>query len=461
MRARLLAWAKGLGPSDWALAVGLVALVVVGALLAGGAREVSIGVGRVAVPFLALIAISMMLQAIQALGLNVVVGWTGLLDLGYASFVAIGAFVVSLGLVLTVQEETDYPALPVSKVVLTPAQRALGPGPAAGPVIVRARFDGKFDIVDGAPAVLEAQRDKRPTVVARHVDGITLPVGNKVAHGVRPFQFPGGFFVLLLLAGCVSAVAGLIRGFPTLRLTGDYYAIVTLGFAEIVWLVAANEDWLTGGAFGIKLAQEYRPVLFGAELYNDTWQYYAICLVVLLLVVFACLRLQRSRVGRSWAAIKADETAARASGIDVDRAKMLAFAASGFIGGLAGGLFTIKLGTVPARFFDIWLSILAVASLVLGGMGSVRGALAGAALLTGLGELLRVASDAAVMSKVRLAPLPPEARFLVYGAILVILMRFRPQGLLPPRAEGPPPTPEQLEALRAETSPLFTLGAPK
>jgi branched-chain amino acid transport system permease protein len=452
---------KRLGASDWALVAGFALMALVGLLQGLGVREVPIGVGTLSVPFLALIGITIMLQAILALGLNVVVGWTGLLDLGYASFVSIGAFVVSLGLVLTVQQETSYPELPLTKIVLTQAQRTLTPA-AGGEVVVRQRFDQRFDVVEGAPAVLAALAPGSTvkTIAARHEGGFSLPVGDRVAHGALPFHFPGGYFVLLLLAGCVAAVAGVVRGFPTLRLTGDYYAIVTLGFAEIVWLITANEDWLTGGAFGIKLAQQYRPVLFGVELYNDTWQYYAITFAALLLTIAACLRLQRSRVGRAWAAIKADETAARASGIDVDRAKMLAFAASGFIGGVGGGLFAIKLGTVPARFFDIWLSILVVASVVLGGMGSVRGALAGSALLMGLGELLRVASDASVMSKVRLAPLPPEARFLVYGAILVILMRFRPQGLLPPRAEGPPPTKEQLDALRAGTSPLFTMGGP-
>jgi branched-chain amino acid transport system permease protein len=423
---------------------------------AAGVRRLSLGFTGFDVPFLAAIALSVMLYAVFAVGLNVVVGWTGLLDLGYASFVAIGAFVASLGMVLTLQTPTPYPALPVSKIVLTPEQRQLAPAPG-GEVVVRERFDLRYDVVEGAPAVLAALEAKERTIAARHEGGLSLPVGDKVAHGTQPFRFPGGYLVLLVLAGLVSAGAGLVRGFPTLRLTGDYYAIVTLGFAEIVWLVTLNEEWLTGGAFGIKLAEQFRPHLLGASLYGDTWQYYLVVLGVLLLTVLAARRLQASRLGRTWAAIKADETAARASGIDVDRAKMLAFAVSGFIGGVGGGLFAIKLGTVTAKQFDIWLSIQVVCCLVLGGMGSLRGVLAGAGLLIGLGEVLRVASDTSVMQKVHLPSLPPEARFLVYGAILVLLMRFRPQGLLPPRPEGPPPSPDELAAMRAATPALFAL----
>ncbi|MCO5165897.1 MAG: hypothetical protein M9894_05960 [Planctomycetes bacterium] len=133
---------------------------------------------------------------------------------------------------------------------------------------------------------------------------------------------------------------------------------------------------------------------------------------------------------------------------------MLAFAVSGFIGGVGGGLFAIKLGTVTAKQFDIWMSILVVCCLVLGGMGSIRGAIAGAAMLMGLGELLRLASDEGAVGRLAI---PPEARFLVYGLILVLLMRFRPQGLLPPREEGPPPSTEELAALRTAASPLYAL----
>lgn len=440
--------------TDWVLAAAVLLVVLIGVMQAAGVQALGLGFTTVRVPFLAAIALTILLQAIFALGLNVVVGWTGLLDLGYASFVAVGAIVVSLGLVLTIQTPTEYPDMAVNKLVLTAAQRALPPAPG-GEVIVRERPDLRFDVVEGAPAVLAALEGGQKAIPARHVGGPTLPVGQATARGTQVFSFPGGYFVLLVLAGLCSAVMALVRGFPTLRLTGDYYAIVTLGFAEIVWLITLNEEWLTGGAFGIKLASQYRPSVLGAPLYADTWQYYLVVCVVLALMVVAARRLHASRVGRAWAAIKADETAARASGIDVDRAKMLAFAVSGFIGGVGGGLFAIKLGTVTAKQFDVWMSILVVCCLVLGGMGSIRGAVVGAAILMGMGELLRVASDESVVGRLAI---PPEARFLVYGLILVLLMRFRPQGLLPPREEAPPPPPDELERLRSASSPLFSLG---
>ncbi|MBX3471941.1 MAG: branched-chain amino acid ABC transporter permease [Planctomycetes bacterium] len=451
--SRLREWVKAFGPADWLLVAGGALVVLIGLLQALGVKALGLGFADVRVPFVAAIALTILLQAIFALGLNVVIGWTGLLDLGYASFIAVGAIVVSLGLVLTKQTPTPYPDMPVRQLVLTQAQRALEPAPG-GEVVVRERPDLRFDVVQGAPAVLAALEAGDRTIAARHVGGLTLPVGQATARGEQVFGFPGGYFVLLVLAGAASAVMGLVRGFPTLRLTGDYYAIVTLGFAEIVWLITLNEEWLTGGAFGIKLAGQYRPTVLGAPLYSDTWQYYFIVCAALALVVVAARRLHASRVGRAWAAIKADETAARASGIDVDRAKMLAFAVSGFIGGVGGGLFAIKLGTVTAKQFDIWMSILVVCCLVLGGMGSIRGAVVGAAMLMGLGELLRLASDEGAVGRLAI---PPEARFLVYGLILVLLMRFRPQGLLPPREEGPPPAPDELAAMRAAASPLYAL----
>ncbi|MCW8138863.1 MAG: branched-chain amino acid ABC transporter permease [Planctomycetota bacterium] len=451
--SRLREWVKAFGPADWLLVAGGALVVVIGLLQALGVKALGLGFADVRVPFVAAIALTILLQAIFALGLNVVIGWTGLLDLGYASFIAVGAIVVSLGLVLTKQTPTPYPDMPVRQLVLTQAQRALDPAPGAE-VVVRERPDLRFDVVQGAPAVLAALEAGDKTIAARHQGGLTLPVGQATARGEQVFGFPGGYFLLLVLAGLASAVMGLVRGFPTLRLTGDYYAIVTLGFAEIVWLITLNEEWLTGGAFGIKLAGQYRPTVLGAPLYSDTWQYYFIVVAALALVVVAARRLHASRVGRAWAAIKADETAARASGIDVDRAKMLAFAVSGFIGGVGGGLFAIKLGTVTAKQFDIWMSILVVCCLVLGGMGSIRGAVVGAAMLMGLGELLRLASDEGAVGRLAI---PPEARFLVYGLILVLLMRFRPQGLLPPREEGPPPAPDELAAMRAAASPLYAL----
>lgn len=442
--------------NDWAwLGAFVVVLVLCGPAPWNGGGD----------PFVVNVALTVMIFMILALGLNVVIGYTGLLDLGYASFMAIGAFTVSLGLVLTNQPEEHFRgdhALRASQLVVQ------SDAEDGGEVVVRRRPEAdRFDVLTGAEIVRAAKEQGRDTPVeARHVSGLALPVGQLTARGSHPFHFPGGFFLLLLAAGLACAVAGLVRGFPTLKLTGDYYAIVTLGFAEIVWLVTLNEEWLTGGAFGIKLTQEFRPEIFGDRLYEGTWQFYYITLACVALAALVTYRLQYSRLGRSWAAIKADETAALASGIDVDKAKMLAFAASGFIGGVGGALWALKVGTVTAKEFDIWKSILVVSCLVLGGMGTIRGALLGAAVLSGLGELLRLLSDPSWVAghlpvsneTAQSLTLPAEARFLVYGLILVLLMRFRPQGLLPPRAGGDAPDEAEQARLRQAPSSLFTLG---
>lgn len=429
---------------DWTWAAGIgLALLLVGVL-----RPSSYAVS---------VAVSVMVYMILAVGLNVVLGFTGLLDLGYAAFVAVGAFTLALGLVLTDQPERPFDALPLSQVRLDAEQMRLPPQPGL-PVVVRERPDLAFDVLSGAESVLAARAAGEKTIAARHVTGWTVPVGQRTARGTHPLHFPGSFFLLVLAAGLVCAVAALLRGYPTLRLVGDYYAIVTLGFAEIVGLLCRNWEWLTGGAFGIKLSRDTLPSVLWADpyLYDETPQYYFILLAALGLTVLLVGNLQRSRIGRTWAAIKADETAAMSSGIDVARAKMTAFAVSGFVGGVGGALYAIKLSTVKFDAFDIWLSIQVVCCVVLGGMGTVRGALVGAAIVAGLGELLRYLSDSAVMGD---WSLPIAARNLVYGLILVLLMRFRPQGLLPPCAAGAPPDQAGLAELRARPAALFHLKA--
>lgn len=440
------AWLAGFEARDWAWVAALLVVVALGLVQSAGLAHT--GPLRF---FINSIVLTVLLGAIFAVGLTVVVGFTGLLDLGYVAFVAIGAYVVAIGLMLTVQTPTEYSgptALRLSDLVLTEEQRRLEPRDGLA-VVVAERSNYKFDVVEGAAAVLAAQGRGERTIAARHQGGLALGVGTRAAHGTPALSFPGAFPLLLLLGGLAGAGMGLVRGFPTLRLTGDYYAIVTLGFAEIVSLVLKNEVWLTGGPSGIKPPPAFKPQLLGADLYNDTGRFYFLVVLALLAALVAVRRLQHSRLGRSWAAIKADETAARASGIDVDRAKMLAFAVSGFIGGVAGGLFTVKIeNVVTPDTFKMDLSIIAVCSVVLGGIGSLRGAVLGAAILWGLSEALRFVTV-----------IPQDARFLVYGLILVVLMRFRPQGLLPPRVGGSPPDEAALAELRQTATPLFHLGA--
>ena len=333
---------------------------------------------------------------ILALGLNIVVGMTGLLDLGYAMFLSTGAVVCALCLVLT----------------HAPADAATG----------------------------EAAR-------------YMLPVGTTdVSEGSHPFHFPGGLFVILFLAGSVCALLGVLRGIPTLKLTGDYYAIVTLGLAEILFLFYLNTESLTGGAFGIKLLLSDRPEMFGEKLYWDTPFFYYFTFFLLVLTIATMLRLQNSRLGRAWAAIKLDETAARSSGVNVSKYKLIAFAISGFVGGIGGALMTIWMGLAAVKDLDVWQSILILCCVVLGGMGSIPGTLLGTFILISLGEVLR---EPLPLIELRV---PNEARFLIYGLILVFLMRFRPQGLLPLVREGRSPKEDEVKQIARISTPLFTLS---
>jgi branched-chain amino acid transport system permease protein len=322
-----------------------------------------------------------------ALGLNVVVGYTGLLDLGYVSFMAVGAVFAALCLVMTKDPETGRLVFPV----------------------------GTTDLVQGD----------------------------------HPLIFPGSYFLIMLGAGLVCAIIGVLRGIPTLRLSGDYYAIVTLGIAEIIFLVLFNEEWLTGGAFGIKLTRHARPELFGELLYWDTPQFYFLVFLVLALTVVLMYRMQYSRLGRGWAAIRLDETAARACGVNIARYKLTAFAVSGFFGGVGGALYALWQGTVAIRTLEVWQSILVLCCIVLGGMGSVRGVMLGTAILVTINEVSRY--------KIGGIRLPNEARFLVYGMLIILLMRFRPQGLIPLKPRKVEVDEEDLAAVRKESSPLFGL----
>lgn len=308
-----------------------------------------------------------MLYALVALGLNVVTGYTGLLDLGIVAFAAIGAYTATI----------------------------------------------LYD---------------------------------------RPWmQFPFSFVLVLVVGGLHATLWGLIRGAPTLRLTGDYFAIVTFAFAEIVRIFIRNEAWLTGGGNGYK---NFPPInLWGGTLENGayagvlktsgfwrfnhdaiwhggTWQFYYLVLGILLLAVAWVRRLEESRLGRAWFAIKADETSAMMSGVSLATYKMYAFAISAFLAGVGGALIAFRTNTVSTNLFDFWFSIVVLACIVLGGMGSIPGVLLGTFLVIGLGELLR---EEVIVGSLRLK-VDDRARFVFFGMLLVVMMIFRPQGLVPRRA---------------------------
>ena len=288
-----------------------------------------------------------------ALGLNIVVGFAGLLDLGYAAFFAIGSYAYAF---------------------------------AASPLY-----------------------------------GLHLP-----------------FWPMLLIAAIIAGVFGLLLGAPTLRLRGDYLAIVTLGFGEIVPTVFLNLPKYTGGTNGIVGIDQ--PVLLGYQFGFNPVPYYYTLLVLILLSVIAILRLRDSRLGRAWLAIREDEIAAASMGINLTVTKLLAFSFGAFFSGFGGALYVAKLGIVSPDQFNFTVSFTVLAMVVLGGMGNVLGVIAGAGILYEFQSLfladltqwthsLGHAWNISVLTVVDFV----NFKFLLYGMGLVLLMLLRPEGLFPER----------------------------
>jgi branched-chain amino acid transport system permease protein len=329
-----------------------------------GARPTSYGLLLVAAIFLPLglapatqgaLFLDVGIYALLGLGLNVVVGYAGLLDLGYIAFYAIGAYTTAYFTSSIVNGKPNYP----------------------------------------------------------------LPV-----HG--PFLL-NPFFVFPI-AVAIASIAGIVLGGPTLRLRGDYLAIVTLGFGEIVQIVARNSDGVTNGsrgAFGVP----HLSIHLGG--FNYTWgasalPYYYLLLGILVAVMIAFSQLERSRIGRGLAAIREDEVAAEACGVPTLKYKLLAFAIGASTSGFAGVLYATRQFFNP-QTFSLQASILVLTIVIFGGMGNIFGTVLGAVVLQGLAYKLR-------------DPLPvigfqvPDAdRFIYFGAVIMIMMVFRPQGLLPSR----------------------------
>ncbi|SCL15728.1 branched-chain amino acid transport system permease protein [Micromonospora nigra] len=283
-----------------------------------------------------------------AVGLNVVVGFTGLLDLGYFGFYAIGAYTVAL---LT---------SPESRLDLT------WPWLAAVPVAI-----------------------------------------------------------------AVTMVSGVILGTPTLRLRGDYLAIVTLGFAEMIRLYAARNEGLLQGQRGIpEVAHPPGTGSDGQPLFSvvDSKPYYWLILTVIILVIFLMRNLEHSRVGRAWVAIREDEDAAEIMGVPTFKYKLWAFAIGAAVGGLTGAIFAGKQTFINSDSFLLESSILVLAAVILGGAGGIKGAIVGGALtwylpewFRGFGGIIGLEIDTA------------EYRILIFGLVVIVMMIFRPQGLVPNR----------------------------
>ncbi len=281
--------------------------------------------------------------------------------------------------------------------------------------------------------------------------------------GILMKEFHFSFWSAAVLSVIHGAFWGIVLGLPTLRLTGDYFAIVTFGFGELVNMLARNWVSLTRGPRGypgvprpsidftwmhklgvptdIKLRYDF--TIFG-DLRNLYWYLVAVLLGI---TMFFTERLWRSRLGRAWAALREDEVAAEACGINAMWYKTIAFAISAGIGALAGA-FEVSFSTMADfRNYDFMVSVSVLAYLVLGGMGTVKGSVLGAFVLVGLGELLRK-SPAIYLSYafegwwpaagdwLRALPWVPDMRMILYGIILVLMIRFRPEGLLPSRSRA-------------------------
>jgi branched-chain amino acid transport system permease protein len=318
--------------------------------------------------------------AILALGLNIVVGFAGLLDLGYAAFFAIGAYVYGMS---------------ASGQITPPWNDAWAPLQWLGMV-------SRFHIV-GAPDVVQLH-----------------------------------FSFWLMLPGCalVAALFGILFGAPTLRLKGDYLAIVTLGFGEIVPIVVRNTPKLTNGPMGLNGVLS--PRLFGYSFGVNSIPYYYLGVLMIAALIFISYRLKDSRIGRAWMAIREDEIAAGAMGVNRTRLKLLAFAVGAAFAGATGAFYVSKLGTATPDMFQFPVSVMVLVMIVLGGMGSIPGVVLGALILQllqswflqdltqwvhALGALLH----SQWLQRLELV----QAIELIFGIILVVMMLYRRQGLIP------------------------------
>ncbi len=228
-------------------------------------------------------------------------------------------------------------------------------------------------------------------------------------------HFGLGFWIALPLGGVLSAIFGFILGYPVLRLRGDYLAIVTLGFGEIIRLVLENWSEFSNGPAGI--ANIPKPSFFGMDfsLEANTIFLFYIIVGLVIFTIFFINRLENSRIGRAWIALKDDEIACQSMGIDKARTKLRAFALGATWAGMGGVVFAAKTTFINPASFTIWESVIILCTVVLGGMGSIAGVIVGALLLILLPEYLRAFA---------------EFRMICFGIVLVLMMVFKPGGMI-------------------------------
>lgn len=300
-------------------------------------------------PYITNVATSALTYIVLALGLNIVVGFAGLLDLGYVAFYAVGAYFYAL---------------------------------------------------------------------------LSIKAGLS-------------FWAVLPLSAIMAAIFGILLGFPTLRLRGDYLAIVTLGFGEMIRITLNNWDSLTGGPNGILGIRG--PDMLGLS-FSQPYHYYYLIIIIGIFTVFVVNRLNNSRIGRAWIAIREDEIAAEAMGINIVKMKLLAFALGAFFAGMAGAFFAGKMKFVSPESFTFFESVIILCMVVLGGMGSILGVILGAVVLIILPESLRGFQN---------------YRMIIFGGAMAAMMLFRPQGIIGNIKRKLELHPEDEKILKQETESLY------
>ncbi|BBD08363.1 branched-chain amino acid ABC transporter permease [Desulfovibrio ferrophilus] len=269
--------------------------------------------------------------------------------------------------------------------------------------------------------------------------------------GLLTVHYGMSFWLIVPLAAANGALWGTLLGAPTLRLTGDYFAIVTFGFSELVVLFLTNEIWLTRGPLGLPGIE---PVSLNLEFLNPDWfwyfdgeaPYFYLAVIMVACVYFLLKRVEDSRLGRAWFAIREDPLAAASCGVNILNYKVIAFAISAAIGAVGGSFFARWHLFLSPDMFKFWESFLVLCMVVLGGLGNLRGALIGAVIMVTLGEVLR--------EMLPVLGLPPETRFLAYGLVMVFIMRFKPAGFFPAIASSSKTNP-QLVALGKRLSQTY------
>ena len=238
--------------------------------------------------------------------------------------------------------------------------------------------------------------------------------------GILIKSFGWNFWWTLPVCVVVSVLTAILIGAPTLKLRSDYLAIVTLGFAEIVRITARNLE-ITGSASGLNAIT--RPEFFGLRLTKISHWYY-VFLVLLIIFIFVSHRIRNSRFGRALAYIREDEDAAQAMGVDTTRYKLYAYIIGAVLGGITGSFFAVKMTSISPPSFDFTMSANILLAVILGGMGKIPGVVAGAAFFAVFPELIRD------------VPFVKDARMLIFGLLLVVVMIVRPQGFWPEKKRG-------------------------